>query len=74
MANGNRGKGVAISKKSLSKNAPSMHAPGDGSVRRPIGNANVFGGERHASAFADAQSNIGGAAKDESSRKRYLKE
>ncbi len=74
MAHGNRGKAETISKKGLAKNNPSMHAPGDGSIRRPEGNANVFGSERHASKFADAQSNIGGAAKDESSRKRYLKE
>lgn len=63
MAHGNRGKGVSISKKSLSRNNPSMATPGNGEVVIPASRGNAFGGERSASAYADAQSNIGGSAK-----------
>lgn len=56
---------VSVSTKGLKRNDPSMDAPGMGDVVRPLGNANVYGADRHASKFADAMAPFGGPAKDE---------
>jgi len=75
MATGSRSIKESIRKGSQKRYNPSMHAPGDGSVRVGYGTpGNVYGGDRSAIKFADAQAPIGGPAKQESSRKRYTKE
>jgi hypothetical protein len=75
MAKGSRSIKLNISTGRQKRNSPSMHAPGDGSIRVPYGTPeNVYGGDRSAQRFAGPMAPIGGPAKQESSRKRYIKE
>lgn len=51
-----------ISRREQKSYSPSMKAPGDGKISKAVGNADVFGAERHASKFADAMAPYGGSA------------
>lgn len=59
---GSRSIKQSVNRREQKRYSPSMKAPGDGKISKAVGNADVFGAERHASKFADAMSKYGGGA------------